>query len=39
MRVAWSLYQKLGFERSPDLDFAQEELPVYGFRLLVERPE
>ena len=33
MQVAWSLYEKLGFERSKDLDFAQEGLPVFGFRL------
>jgi len=39
MRVAWSLYQKLGFERSPDLDFAQESLPVFGFRLSLERSD
>lgn len=33
MQVAWSLYEKLGFERSKDLDFTQEGLPVFGFRL------
>jgi len=33
MQVAWSLYEKLGFERSRDLDFVQEGLQVYGFRL------
>ena len=33
MQVAWALYLKLGFERSPDLDFHQEDLPVFGFRL------
>ena len=33
MQVAWSLYEKLGFERSKDLDFVQEGLPVFGFRL------
>ena len=33
MQVAWALYLKLGFERSPDLDFHQGELPVFGFRL------
>jgi GNAT superfamily N-acetyltransferase len=37
MQVAWRLYEKLGFERSPDLDFLQEELPVFGFRLLLEQ--
>lgn len=33
MQTAWSMYEKLGFERSPDLDFTQAELPVFGFRL------
>ena len=33
MEVAWIMYEKLGFKRSEDLDFMQQELPVYGFRL------
>ena len=33
MQVAWQLYARLGFRRSPDLDFLQEDLPVFGFRL------
>ncbi|MCH4824384.1 GNAT family N-acetyltransferase [Gramella lutea] len=33
MKLAWSMYEKLGFKRSQDLDFIQKELPVYGFRL------
>lgn len=33
MRVAWSLYERVGFRRSPDLDFMQGTLPVFGFRL------
>ncbi|GJM45224.1 MAG: hypothetical protein DHS20C21_20660 [Gemmatimonadota bacterium] len=33
MKVAWTMYEKLGFERSSDLDFLQERLPVFGFRL------
>jgi len=33
MRVAWRMYENLGFRRSPDLDFLQEKLQVYGFRL------
>lgn len=33
MRVAWTLYEKLGFVRAEELDFLQEEYPVYGFRL------
>lgn len=33
MRVAWGLYERLGFTRSEDLDFLQQGLPVFGFRL------
>ncbi len=33
MRTAWNMYEKIGFVRSVDLDFMQEELPVFGFRL------
>lgn len=33
MQVAWAMYENLGFARSPDLDFLQGELPVFGFRL------
>jgi ribosomal protein S18 acetylase RimI-like enzyme len=33
MKIAWAMYEKMGFERSEDLDFMQKELPVYGFRL------
>lgn len=33
MKVAWGMYERLGFERSPDLDFMQEALQVFGFRL------
>jgi hypothetical protein len=33
MRIAWGLYEKLGFVRSEDLDFSQQGLPVFGFRL------
>jgi GNAT superfamily N-acetyltransferase len=33
MKVAWGMYEGMGFERAPDLDFMQEELQVYGFRL------
>lgn len=33
MRVAWGMYERLGFRRSPDLDFLQGDLPVFGFRL------
>jgi ribosomal protein S18 acetylase RimI-like enzyme len=33
MQTAWKMYENLGFRRSPDLDFMQEELLVFGFRL------
>ena len=33
MQVAWGLYERLGFERAEDLDFSQQGLPVFGFRL------
>jgi GNAT superfamily N-acetyltransferase len=37
MTTAWGMYEKLGFARSPDLDFMQGELPVFGFRLALAR--
>ncbi len=33
MEIAWKMYEKFGFTRSEDLDFMQEKLPVFGFRL------
>lgn len=33
MKVAWVMYERLGFARSPDLDFKQQALPIFGFRL------
>ena len=33
MRIAWDLYERLGFVRAPELDFLQEGFPVFGFRL------
>lgn len=33
MQTAWRMYEKISFVRSNDLDFMQEELPVFGFRL------
>jgi len=35
MRVAWQMYERLGFERSEDLDFLQQGFPVFGFRLML----
>ena len=36
MKVAWEMYEKLGFIRSEELDFIQEDLQVYGFRLYID---
>ena len=33
MKIAWQLYENLGFQRALDLDFMQQQLPVFGFRL------
>jgi len=33
MQIAWKMYKNMGFTRSPDLDFMQDKLPVFGFRL------
>lgn len=35
MKIAWKMYEKLGFKRAPELDFMQESLPVFGFRLVL----
>ncbi len=39
MQTAWKMYEGLGFKRSEDLDFMQGELPVFGFRLSLNRME
>ena len=36
MKVAWAMYEKMGFERSTDLDFNLHGLSIYGFRLAIE---
>lgn len=36
MQTAWKMYEKLGFNRSEDLDFKQGELSVFGFRLKLQ---
>ena len=33
METAWRMYEQLGFHRSPDLDFRQGKLEVFGFEL------
>ena len=35
MQTAWTMYEKLGFRRSTDLDFMQGNLQVFGFRLFL----
>ncbi len=34
MKVAWGMYEKIGFKRDESLDFLQSGLKVYGFRLI-----
>lgn len=36
MQTAWTMYEGMGFRRSPDLDFTQGGFPVYGFRLILK---
>jgi GNAT superfamily N-acetyltransferase len=36
MRTAWGMYERLGFCRAEELDFQQQALPVFGFRLSLE---
>jgi ribosomal protein S18 acetylase RimI-like enzyme len=36
MMTAWKMYEKMGFQRSDELDFDQSDLHVYGFRLLLD---
>ena len=33
MEVAWGMYERIGFQRLPDIDFQQGALAVFGFRL------
>ena len=33
MKIAWAMYERMGFERSQDLDFSKDDFPVFGFRL------
>lgn len=36
MKLAWKMYERLNFKRAQDLDFMQERLPVFGFRLNIK---
>lgn len=33
MKIAWVMYEMMGFVRSKDLDFSKDDFPVFGFRL------
>lgn len=33
MKIAWKMYDNMGFKRSSDLDFQVKDLKIYGFRL------
>jgi len=33
MQTAWTMYERLGFVRFPEIDFRQGNLDVYGFQL------
>jgi len=39
MRVAWAMYERLGFERDRALDFMQGALPVFGFSLALNHTQ
>ncbi|WP_018126857.1 GNAT family N-acetyltransferase [Balneola vulgaris] len=36
MKVAWGMYERMGFSRFPDIDFQQGQLNVYGFKLNID---
>lgn len=33
MMIAWNMYERMGFSRFPEIDFKQNNVSVYGFRL------
>ena len=35
MKIAWGMYERLGFSRYPEIDFLQGKLPVFGFKLSI----
>jgi len=38
MKLAWGMYERMGFKRSPDLDFTQGKMQVFGFRFAPGEP-
>lgn len=39
MKVAWAMYESMGFQRSTDLDFKIHDLSIFGFRLDIRQKE
>lgn len=37
MQTAWAMYERLGFQRFPEIDFQQGSLEVFGFRMQLTR--
>ena len=37
MQTAWSMYERLGFRRLPEIDFVQGTLEVFGFQLTLSQ--
>jgi GNAT superfamily N-acetyltransferase len=35
MKIAWKMYENLGFQRADEYDFMQGDLAIFGFRLLL----
>jgi GNAT superfamily N-acetyltransferase len=35
MKIAWKMYESLGFQRAAEYDFMQGDLSIFGFRLLL----
>jgi len=33
MSIAWKMYERMGFVRSPELDFSQNDLRIFGLKL------
>lgn len=33
MKIAWGMYERLGFKRCSEIDFTQDDFTVYGFKL------
>lgn len=36
MQIAWNLYERMGFKRFHEIDFLQDDLEVFGFKLHID---